>query len=688
MIQINRLKLAIKASSQNTLLGNFGFDITLKKGLNIIKGENTSGKSTIVSCIFYALCLEEILGSKYAASLDSSLKKQFYINKKLYHILSSYIYIEIENHNGLIYTLRRSIKSANNNEKFLITLRRGSIKDTTYSLQKLFIHKERNHSSEQGYFKWFADFLGLTIPKVIGQKGTYMPLYIQTMFPSLFIEQTKGWSDFLASIPYFGIKHNKERVFEFLMNLKSLSNEVEKERLNEIKKELLKKWENVINKIETLTVSNSGKVLGISNEPFDHPSLINDITIEIKDGVLEEDGYLTLDLLLLRKEKENRDINLVPNLKENTSKNLKRLLETAKEELQNYQNAYDDFLLEYNEQKKEVKAYKSFREDLQKEILINQDIRYLSKKDNTINQLQNCPTCHQELKISINKVASTDFDIQFKTIEGNLKYLKNQEKLLTSSIKSLQEILQEKEIINNSFKEEMDNLRLKIKQIRSEYTDPETFPSRIKIQEKIRLENKILKLHSLKEALFLFKKELKEINDEFNINHLELVKLSKSLKNDKDVLSKFETDFKNLLIDFEYSSNPIQNILIQKESPFKYLPVVKYQDSYVQKIQLNSSASDFIRSIWAYTISLLINAKNHPGIILFDEPSQHSMKSTSLRRMLYRASKLNNYQTIIAASTDMNENKKDGKVIYSIDSLLENLDYNEYTIQGKAIQPM
>ena len=46
-------------------------------------------------------------------------------------------------------------------------------------------------------------------------------------------------------------------------------------------------------------------------------------------------------------------------------------------------------------------------------------------------------------------------------------------------------------------------------------------------------------------------------------------------------------------------------------------------------MKFDSSASDNIRAIWAYTIALLKTSLetqgNHPAIILFDEPAQHSI---------------------------------------------------------------
>lgn len=61
-----------------------------------------------------------------------------------------------------------------------------------------------------------------------------------------------------------------------------------------------------------------------------------------------------------------------------------------------------------------------------------------------------------------------------------------------------------------------------------------------------------------------------------------------------------------------------------KLSEESYLPIIEEFD-----MKFDSSASDNIRAIWAYTIALMQTSiekeGNHPGVIIFDEPNQHSI---------------------------------------------------------------
>lgn len=51
-------------------------------------------------------------------------------------------------------------------------------------------------------------------------------------------------------------------------------------------------------------------------------------------------------------------------------------------------------------------------------------------------------------------------------------------------------------------------------------------------------------------------------------------------------------------------------------------------------MKFDSSASDNIRAIWSYTLALLKTSNekngNHPQIVIFDEPGQHSIFTNPL----------------------------------------------------------
>ena len=90
---------------------------------------------------------------------------------------------------------------------------------------------------------------------------------------------------------------------------------------------------------------------------------------------------------------------------------------------------------------------------------------------------------------------------------------------------------------------------------------------------------------------------------------------------------KLKENFVENLRKYGYKSvASLGDIEISKES---YLPVIEDFD-----MKFDSSASDNIRAIWAYTIALMQTSMemqgNHPCVLIFDEPNQHSIISKDM----------------------------------------------------------
>ncbi|MCL9856031.1 hypothetical protein M0F12_19950, partial [Ralstonia solanacearum] len=100
----------------------------------------------------------------------------------------------------------------------------------------------------------------------------------------------------------------------------------------------------------------------------------------------------------------------------------------------------------------------------------------------------------------------------------------------------------------------------------------------------------------------------------------------------------------------------------------------------------DSSASDFVRLIWSYLLALYQTSAtrgfegNHPGLILMDEPGQHSMRSSSQHALLQLLSGERRLQSIVAASFDENESV--------FIEATAGLDFKLIRWEGKVVQPI
>lgn len=221
MLNIETLFIEAKTNE-----GLFGAKCEFDKGLNIIRGDNTTGKSTCIQAILYCLGMEELLGAKNQKTMQSALKTELKYKDKLYSILESMVLLEVSNGSETI-TIRRTIKSEHRDPR-LVEIIFGAVlssPDATYRTQIAYLHDPGAASDETfGFYAFLEKFLKLNLPNVERFEGGETKLYLQTLFPAFFIEQKSGWADFLATEPRYGIRNVKSKVIEFLLNLDVIEN--------------------------------------------------------------------------------------------------------------------------------------------------------------------------------------------------------------------------------------------------------------------------------------------------------------------------------------------------------------------------------------------------------------------------------------------------------------------------------
>ena len=206
--------------------------------------------------------------------------------------------------------------------------------------------------------------------------------------------------------------------------------------------------------------------------------------------------------------------------------------------------------------------------------------------------------------------------------------------------------------------------------------------SESEVVKKLQLEKEIESLLMLQESISELKEELVTLANKYHNNNVKIGNLGESETEDETKIANFETKYKRFLFDFGYDSNEKYQISINRKEPFKYLPVYINKKEGVflpQSIRINSSASDFVRNIWAYTLSLLSNGVNHPGVIMFDEPGQHRTNLSSLKALFKTSSEIKERQTIIFTSIDKPLHNEENEKI-DLDILIEDLESSSYKL--------
>ena len=266
---IQKLEIQIKSNEKN-----FGCSYAFESGLNIIRGENSTGKSTLANAILYCLGLEIILGMKGPQSMTPALRERFEFANRELEVDESFIEMEIKNHQNECIILRRQIKGGKKDHKLIQVLIKndsGLLKDDIKP-HYFFLHDPGSAQREHGFHNYLAKFLGLDLPIVQTYKFNEVLLYLECLFSLFFVEQYKGWSEILATIPtQFGIKDMGKRVIEYIMALEVYENEKKREQINKKLYHLQEKWNNSF----YLLRSFAKEINGILNNQIKKLSLIH-----------------------------------------------------------------------------------------------------------------------------------------------------------------------------------------------------------------------------------------------------------------------------------------------------------------------------------------------------------------------------------------------------------------------------
>lgn len=561
------------------------------------------------------------------------------------------MYLEISNQNETV-TILRTVKDLPRNDN-LVTVIFGNYEDRYNPKVKTidyFVHDANSAKGRLGFFRFLEDFLGLTLPNVLGYDGKEKKLYIQNIFAAIMIEQKRGWSDILSRVPNFGIKDSKKKTIEYILKMDSIELSKTKAEIQENLKKKKEEWKDYYIEIKAYLRSLNLELLGITSEI--------DLIKEERLGIFSKENSMNIDEVLVDQKNKLDIISQSRYEKKYDNQSLNEELLSTMDEISKLKIKSQDFINQKNKEETEITKLLEGLENLENDIQNNKDInkivKYGSEKNSNIyNGI--CPTCNQKIEDTL---LNSQNQVIIMTPEENIKHLNNQKLLFESIIKQkrvlIKDIEQQIEIISNSIKK-LNQLAISIKsdlfKLKDEYNEHV-------ILEKLNLERSIDTLNEVQGKFNVIKAKFLELSSEYKELLARMNNLNKDEYSDQDLnkikslKNKFVTNLKN----FGYRSiEPEQNISISTNT---LLPEIMGYD-----LKFDSSASDHIRGIWAYTIALqevsLEYEGNHPKLLLFDEPNQHSIIEKDMRAFLSKIKSLNrNVQTIVGFTMKDEDSKK------------------------------
>lgn len=635
-IKINAI--SVKITSDKGLLGK---TIQLEEGLNVIRAENTSGKSSLVNAFLYALGLEMLLGKSGIACLKPCLKSEGEFNGQPYKVLESYVQVELDSLSRGPITVQRQIVGEKDN-KLVDVFFGKTITSQEPNLQKksFYVHDPGSAQREAGFYTFFADYFDLELPKVPKFKGNDVPLYIECIMPLMFIEQIRGWGGILATQPkVYGIRNVAKVAVEYLLNLDIFENEKKREEIQAEHQVLKGEWKQLVNKLETIALSINGTAENIPT------TISTEIESTASIFFLEDETPIPVDEYLV-KERELLDVE--------DSSSFSPSKEVLGEELSNNQDKLIFERARLSKIRNDLAAENNTRIQLKdrmgfvkKDIDRNRDAIKLKKfgSDVEANLASDiCPTCQQKIEDTLIPCDSPVMDI-----ESNLSFLKTE----LDAAKILHEACSKKinqlEAMFTSQKKIVSDLQALIRDMKNDVSDSNAV-SVAKLREQIQRSERIGKIENARDDFNNEFQKFYELARLYTENRKRFSELPEEFfsEEDRDKLDSFSKQFAKDMEAFGYRSAPIHELYISDDS---YRP-----ERTGFEIAFDSSASDNIRIIWAYTLALLQVSNsyntNHWGFCFFDEPEQQNMKDASSDAFYSQLGKMNtsNCQIIVTTS--------------------------------------
>lgn len=645
MLKINRLRIEVK-----TVEGLFGLDNKFDKKINFIASyKNTKGKSSSIEAIYYCLGLEELIGGKGEKALKPVFRDKLIYENTEINVLETEFYLEIVGIDNIVRTIHRTSCKAYHSSN-LIRVYHGDIDGAikgTCTYEDTYVHLAGAASNKRGFHTLLEDMIGLKLPKVPSYDDVDRKLYLQIIFSAIFIEQKRGWAGLFATTPtYLRVRDPQKRAIEYLIGLESLDIEEKRQKCKDSEAYIKKEWELILSNINIILDKSMCEVENINSKP---EILNKDIEFPIfkilDDGkrIYIKDYILQLEEKLERLESDSSCVG------SNMSK-LEIELYNKQDELLKLEDTLIEEKKQYIYEKQNIKSLIESLEAIDLDLENNKDILKIKKlgstKDWSIND-NICPTCNQHIQDILIPQSN---NIKVMSIEENIRHLEAQKNMIEFSIKSSKN----NELIINSniqlLEEKIVEYRRVLRSIKNDLYSIDGSISESIVREKILIKNTIEDLAKLIIEVNKLCEKIKILSIEWkdNLGIKNSLPESNFSENDKAKIKNLKDNFiKNLTL-FGYKS--ISDTSKVEISEDKLMPVINGFD-----IRFDSSASDSVRVIWAFTLALMQTSMklggNHPRILIFDEPGQQSMVVSDLINFITELCKLDNETQIIMGIT-------------------------------------
>ncbi|KQV45135.1 hypothetical protein ASC93_00855 [Massilia sp. Root335] len=247
-------------------------------------------------------------------------------------------------------------------------------------------------------------------------------------------------------------------------------------------------------------------------------------------------------------------------------------------------------------------------------------------------------------------------------LDENIAYLKNQCSMLDRQIAGFRSDIEEVERISSELGRRLAAKSDHLKALRGDVSTG-AVQSKAMIRRQVYLESQVEKLAEIDRLMHEKLPNLESLARQLKVNQGHRAKLPKEryAENDQEKIAIFEKWFRANAGSFGYESASIRDVEISRDTLTPVLEHIELREINRKNrtdIKADSSASDFVRLIWSYLLALYQTSANrevrgnHLGVLMLDEPGQHSMRVESQHALFQLLALEPGLQSIVAASFD------------------------------------
>lgn len=181
----------------------------------------------------------------------------------------SEVLVELENASGRSVTLRRAIRDSVRQSKLMEVFEGAHLTEGAElgTPRSTYLFDPGSAQKQEGYFQFLEGFMGFQLPHVPATNGGMTKLYLQTIFAALAVEQKRGWTDYIANIPFFGILDARIRVTKFLLGLGVFERQAKRAALDADSVAIDSDWRKAYDTLRQAAVANGIVIEGLSATP-------------------------------------------------------------------------------------------------------------------------------------------------------------------------------------------------------------------------------------------------------------------------------------------------------------------------------------------------------------------------------------------------------------------------------------